>query len=179
MSGCAVWFTGLSGAGKSTTAEQLAALLHEHRRLTTVLDGDAVRLHLSRGLGFSRQDRDTNVLRIGFVAAEVVRHGGIAICAAVSPYRAARDQVRAMVGADRFVEVFVDTPLRVCEQRDTKGLYGRARRGELTGLTGVDDPYEPPLAPEMTLDTTSHSPLENAQAILAFLVTRGLVACPR
>ena len=176
MTGCAVWFTGLSGAGKSTTAERLAALLQERGRTTTLLDGDAVRMHLSRGLGFSREDRDTNVLRIGFVAAEVVKHGGIAICAAVSPYRATRDRVREMVGPGRFVEVFVNTPLEVCEQRDTKGLYGRARRGEVTGLTGVDDPYERPLVPEVTLDTVAHSAHENAHAILAFLVARGMVA---
>ena len=175
MNGCAVWFTGLSGAGKSTTAEQLAALLQEGGRTTTMLDGDVVRTHLSRGLGYSREDRDTNVLRIGFVAAEVVKHGGIAICAAVSPYRAARDRVREMVGPGRFVEVFVDTPLEICERRDTKGLYGRARRGELTGLTGVDDPYELPLAPQLTLDTVAHSAHENARTILAFLVARGMV----
>lgn len=153
MKGCAVWLTGLSGAGKSTTAEELAAMLHERGRTTTMLDGDVVRMHLSRGLGASREGRDANVLRIGFVAAEVVEHGGIAICAAVSPYRATRDRVREMVGSGRFVEVFVDTPLETCERRDTKGLYGRAHRGELTGLTGVDDPYEPPLAPEVRLAT--------------------------
>jgi sulfate adenylyltransferase len=132
-------------------------------------------MHLSRGLGFSREDRDANVLRIGFVAAEVVKHGGIAICATVSPYRDTRDRVREMVGAGRFVEVFVNTPLEICERRDTKGLYGRARRGEITGLTGVDDPYERPLAPEVTLDTLAHSAHDNARTILAFLVARGMV----
>jgi sulfate adenylyltransferase len=176
MSGCAVWFTGLSGSGKSTTAEQLAALLHARGRTVTQLDGDVVRLHLSRGLGFSREDRDTNVLRVGFVAKEVVRHGGIAICALVSPYRATRDQVRNMIGADRFVEVFMDTPLDVCEQRDVKGLYRRARRGELTGLTGIDDPYEPPLGGALVLETTRHAPLENATVVLAHLIANGLVA---
>lgn len=175
MNGCAVWFTGLSGAGKSTTAERLVALLHGRGRTTTMLDGDVVRLHLSRGLGYSREDRDTNVLRIGFVAAEVVKHGGIAICAAVSPYRATRDRVREMVGRDRFVEVFVNTPLEICERRDTKGLYGRARRGEMTGLTGVDDPYELPLSPEVTLDTLACSADENARTILASLIARGIV----
>lgn len=175
MSGCAVWFTGLSGSGKSTTAEQLGALLEARGRTVTQLDGDVVRLHLSRGLGFSREDRDTHVYRVGFVAAAVVRHGGIAICALVSPYRAARDQVRAMIGADRFVEVFMATPLDVCEQRDVKGLYRRARRGELTGLTGIDDPYEPPLAPALVLETTRQSPRENAVAVLAQLIGRGLV----
>jgi sulfate adenylyltransferase len=176
MSGCAVWFTGLSGSGKSTTAEHLAALLDARGRTVTPLDGDVVRLHLSRGLGFSREDRDTNVLRVGVVAREVVRHGGIAICALVSPYRATRDQVRDMVGSDRFVEVFMDTPLDICERRDVKGLYRRARRGELTGLTGIDDPYEPPLAPAVVLETTSHSPRENAITVLNHLITRGLVA---
>ena len=145
--GVCVWFTGLSGSGKSTTASALIRLLDERGREITVLDGDVVRTHLSKGLGFSREDRDTNVRRIGFVASEVVRHGGIAITAAVSPYRATRDEVRAMVGADRFVEVFVDTPLEVCEARDVKGWYAKARAGEVAAFTGVDDPYEPPLAP--------------------------------
>jgi sulfate adenylyltransferase len=175
MNGCAVWFTGLSGSGKSTTAEHLAALLHARGRTVTQLDGDVVRRHLSRGLGFSRADRDTNVLRVGFVAREIVRHGGIVICALVSPYRATRDRVRAMIGPDRFVEVFMDTPLHVCERRDVKGLYRRARRGELSGLTGIDDPYEPPLAGALVLETTRHSPRENAMAVLAQLSARGVV----
>ena len=174
--GCAIWLTGLSGAGKSTTADVLVGLLHDAGRTVTCLDGDVVRTHLSRGLGFSRADRDTNVLRIGFVAAEVVKHGGIAICAVVSPYRDTRDQVRQMVGQGRFVEVFVDTPLEVCERRDTKGLYGKARRGEISGLTGLDDPYEPPLHPELALDTVAHSPEENARAILAYLAARAVVS---
>ena len=125
--GVCVWLTGLVGAGKSTTAEVLTVLLLEHGRRVTLLDGDVVRTHLSKGLGFGRDDRDTNVRRIGFVASEVVRHGGVAVCAAVSPYRATRDDVRSMVGAERFVEVFVDAPVEVCERRDTKGVY--ARRG--------------------------------------------------
>ena len=110
-----------------------------------MLDGDVVRTHLSKGLGFSKEDRDTNIRRIGFVAAEVVRHGGLAICAAVSPYRATRDAVRAMVGSDNFIEIFVDTALEVCEDRDIKGMYAKARRGEIKDFTGIDDPYEPPL----------------------------------
>ena len=118
-----------------------------------MLDGDVVRTHLSKGLGFSKEDRDTNIRRIGFVAAEIVRHGGVAVCAAVSPYRATRDEVRHMVGADHFVEVFVDTPLEVCERRDSKGMYAKARRGEIKGFTGIDDPYEAPEHPEITLDT--------------------------
>ena len=151
--GVCIWFTGLSGAGKSTTAEALTDLLMEHGRQVTVLDGDVVRTHLSKGLGFSREDRDTNILRIGFVASEIVRHGGVAVCAAVSPYSAARNEVRAMVGAEHFIEVFVDTPLAVCEERDSKGMYAMARRGEITGFTGIDDPYEAPENPEITLDT--------------------------
>lgn len=173
--GVCIWFTGLSGAGKSTTAEVLAALLLEHGRAATVLDGDVVRTHLSKGLGFSREDRDTNVRRIGFVAAEIVRHGGAVICAAVSPYREAREDVRAMVGGEHFVEVFVNTPLAVCNARDPKGLYARARRGEIAGLTGVDDPYEPPERPEVTLDTLQYTPEANARRIVEFLVEHGFL----
>ncbi len=173
--GVCIWFTGLSSAGKTTTADVLAALLPEHGRRVTVLDGDVVRTHLSHGLGFSREDRDTNILRIGFVAAEIVRHGGVAICAAISPYRATRDAVRAMVGAEQFVEIHVDTPLEICEMRDTKGMYARARRGELRGFTGIDDPYEPPVKPELVLDTVTASAEENARRILAYLAARGFV----
>jgi sulfate adenylyltransferase len=173
--GVCVWFTGLSGAGKSTTAEVLTALLLERGRQATVLDGDVVRTHLSKGLGFSKEDRDTNIRRIGFVAAEIVRHGGMAICAAVSPYLATRNEVRNMVGQDRFIEVFVDTPLEVCEQRDAKGMYAKARRGEITGFTGIDDPYEPPTHPEITLETVAHTPQENAHRLLAYLIQRGFV----
>lgn len=173
--GFCVWFTGLSGAGKSTIAEAVLALLLERGRQVTLLDGDVVRTHLSKGLGFSREDRDANVVRIGFVAAEVVRHGGVAICAAVSPYRAARNEVRHMVGSDHFIEVFVDTPLAICEQRDPKGLYARARRGELRGFTGVDDPYEPPIDPELHLTTEDTSVEACAHRILALLAQRGFV----
>ncbi|MGA2820186.1 MAG: bifunctional sulfate adenylyltransferase/adenylylsulfate kinase [Anaerolineales bacterium] len=173
--GVCVWFTGLSGSGKSTTAEVLTVLLLEGGRQVTVLDGDVVRTHLSKGLGFSREDRDTNIRRIGFVAAEIVRHGGVAVCAAVSPYRATRNDVRNMVGADHFIEVFVDTPLEVCEARDSKGMYAKARRGEITGFTGIDDPYEPPESPEITLDTVHTSPEENARTILGLLGSRGFI----
>jgi sulfate adenylyltransferase len=167
--GVCIWFTGLSGAGKSTTAAVLTVLLMERGRQVTVLDGDVVRTHLSKGLGFSKEDRDTNISRIGFVAAEVVRHGGVALCAAVSPYKATRDDVRNMVGDDRFVEVFVDTPLSVCEERDTKGMYQKARRGEIKDFTGIDDPYEPPESPEITLDTVTRSAEENARIIIDYL----------
>jgi sulfate adenylyltransferase len=173
--GACIWFTGLSGAGKSTTAEVLTMLLLEHGRQVTLLDGDVVRTHLSKGLGFSKEDRDTNILRIGFVASEVVRHGGLAVCAAISPYRAARNEVRQMVGPDRFIEVFVDTPLAECERRDSKGLYARARRGEITGWTGIDDPYEVPERPEITLDTLAHSAEDNARRIVEYLMAESLV----
>jgi sulfate adenylyltransferase len=173
--GVCVWFTGLSGAGKSTTAEVLAVLLLERGRRATLLDGDVVRTHLSAGLGFSREDRDANIRRMGFVAAEVVRHGGVCVCAAVSPYRSTRNDVRGMVGTDRFVEVFVDTPLEVCERRDAKGLYARARRGEIESFTGVSDPYEPPQNAEIVLDTLNHPPEENALRIIEHLTERGFV----
>ena len=171
--GFCVWFTGLSGSGKSTTAEILASLLMEHGRDVTVLDGDVVRTHLSKGLGFSKVDRDTNILRIGFVAAEIVRHGGGVICAAVSPYRATRDQVRAMVGPDRFIEVFVDTPLEVCEGRDVKGMYAKARRGEIKGFTGIDDPYETPEHADVVLDTVAATAEENARRLVERLRVAG------
>jgi sulfate adenylyltransferase len=173
--GVCVWFTGLSGAGKSTTAEILTMLMLERGRRVTVLDGDVVRTHLSKGLGFSKDDRDTNIRRIGFVAAEVVRHGGVAVAAAVSPYRATRDEVRYMVGAEHFVEVFVDTPLEVCERRDSKGVYAKARRGEITGFTGIDDPYEPPDAPTIVLDTVVSTPEQNARRVLDHLERQGFV----
>jgi sulfate adenylyltransferase len=141
----------------------------------TVLDGDVVRTHLSKGLGFSKEDRDINIRRIGFVAAEIVRHGGVAVGAAVSPYRATRNDVRNMVGKDQFVEVFVDTPIDVCEQRDAKGMYAKARRGEIKGFTGIDDPYEPPVNPELALDTVRMTPEENARRILHLLTEKGFV----
>ncbi|HJW92735.1 MAG TPA: adenylyl-sulfate kinase [Thermoanaerobaculia bacterium] len=173
--GVCIWFTGLSGAGKSTTAEILSVLLLEHGRQSTMLDGDVVRTNLSKGLGFSKEDRDANILRIGFVAAEVVRHGGVAICAAVSPYRETRDQVRAMMDAEHFIEVFVDTPLEVCESRDVKGMYAAARRGAIKNFTGIDDPYEAPVKPEIALDTTHATAEENARRIVSLLSERGFV----
>jgi sulfate adenylyltransferase len=173
--GFCIWFTGLSGAGKSTIAEILASLLLEHGRVATVLDGDVVRTHLSRGLGFSKEDRDMNILRIGFVASEITRHNGVVICAAVSPYRATRDEVRDMVGGEQFVEVHVDTPLEVCEQRDIKGMYAKARRGEIKGFTGIDDPYEEPLNPELRLGTTGCLPEENARKIVQYLISKGFL----
>jgi sulfate adenylyltransferase len=173
--GFCVWFTGLSGSGKTTTAEVLLGMLTIHGRTVTYLDGDVVRLHLSKGLGFSRQDRDTNILRIGFVASEIIRHGGAVITAAISPYRATRSEVRKMVGSDHFIEVFVDTPIEVCEQRDVKGMYARARRGEIATFTGIDDPYEPPLNPEISLDTVHASVEENASRIMTYLEQHGFL----
>jgi sulfate adenylyltransferase len=174
--GFCIWFTGYPSAGKSTIADILAVLMMERGRQATLLDGDVVRTHLSKGLGFSRADRDTNILRIGFVASEIARHHGSVICAAVSPYRSTREQVRNMVGPERFIEVFVDTPLTICEQRDVKGFYARARAGELHGFTGVDDPYEPPASPEIVLTTTDCSPEESAHRIVRYLTERGFLA---
>lgn len=173
--GFCIWFTGLPSAGKSTVAEFLATALMEHGRQVTMLDGDVVRTHLSKGLGFSKEDRDTNILRIGFVASEIVRHGGAVICAAVSPYRAARNQVRNKMARDTFLEVFVNTPVEVCETRDVKGFYAKAKAGEIKGFTGVDDPYEPPLSPEISLTTIDVSPEENARKIVRYLLEKGFL----
>jgi sulfate adenylyltransferase len=176
--GFCIWFTGLSGAGKSTTAEILTTLLQEGGRQVTVLDGDVVRTHLSKGLGFSKQDRDVNIRRIGFVAAEIVRHGGVVVCAAVSPYRATRNDIRNMVSQDHYIEVFVDTPLEECERRDVKGLYAKARRGEIKDFTGIDDPYEAPLHAEIVLDTIGQTAEENARRIMTYLLEKGFVRTP-
>ena len=173
--GFCIWFTGLSASGKSTTAEILTVLLLERGRQVTMLDGDIVRTHLSKGLGFSREDRDVNIRRIGFVAAEIVRHGGVVICAAVSPYRSTRNECRSMVGSNRFLEVYVNTPLEVCEARDPKGMYAQAREGKIKGFTGIDDPYESPTNPEIVLDTVQSSPQANAELILAELIARNYV----
>ena len=175
LRGCCVWLTGLSGAGKSTIAQILAADITARGRTVTLLDGDVVRTHLSKGLGFSKEDRDANILRIGFVASEIVRHGGIAIVAAVSPYEATRNQARDMIGPDSFVLVHVATPIAVCEQRDVKGLYAKARRGEIKGLTGIDDPYEAPTAPDVTLTTIDCDADTCARRIERLLVERALI----
>ncbi len=172
--GVCLWFTGLSGSGKSTVAEHLLNQLLEKGRNVTILDGDVVRTHLSKGLGFSKEDRDTNIRRIGFVASEIVRHGGVVVCAAISPYRATRENVRNMVG-NGFMEIHMATPLEVCEERDVKGLYAKARRGEIKGFTGIDDPYEEPLNPEFTLSSESITPEENAKAIVDKLTELGYV----
>jgi sulfate adenylyltransferase len=173
--GLCIWFTGLSGCGKSTIASALIPMLMEHGRQATVLDGDVVRTHLSKGLGFSKDDRDTNILRIGFVAGEIARHNGTVICAAISPYRATRNEARKMAGEDRFIEIWVNTPLEVCEQRDIKGLYAKARRGEIKGFTGIDDPYEEPLNAEIVLDTVETTPEENARIIIETINEMGFI----
>ena len=174
--GFTLWFTGLSGAGKTTLAHIVEAELRQRGLKVELLDGDVVRTHLSKGLGFSKVDRDINIRRMGFVAGEIVRHGGTVICAAISPYRATRNDVRNMVGSDNFVEVFVDTPIEICESRDAKGLYSKARRGELKDFTGVDDPYEIPGFAEVTLDTVDHTAEDNAGRIIQHLAERGFVA---
>ncbi|MDF1513098.1 MAG: bifunctional sulfate adenylyltransferase/adenylylsulfate kinase [Anaerolineae bacterium] len=174
--GLCLWFTGLSGSGKSTIAGALSAMLMERGRQATMLDGDVVRTHLSKGLGFSKEDRDINILRIGFVAGEIARHNGTVICAAISPYRSTRNEARKMVGDDHFVEIFVDTPLEVCESRDVKGLYARARRGEIKGFTGIDDPYEQPLNPEVVVQTAGNTPENNARQIVEYLEQRGFIS---
>jgi sulfate adenylyltransferase len=177
--GACLWFTGLSGSGKTTTAEHLIPMLEARGRAVTMLDGDVVRTHLSRGLGFSREDRDENVRRVGFVAAEIVRHGGLVVCALVSPYRSTRDEVRGMVnatgGEGSFIEVFVDTPLDVVMERDVKGLYAASQRGEVERMTGVADPYEPPLDPEIRLMTVDRSVDDNAAEVASYLERAGVV----
>jgi sulfate adenylyltransferase len=173
--GCCIWLTGLSGAGKSTIAQILNTRLMASGRTVTLLDGDVVRTLLSKGLGFSKQDRDANIRRIGFVAAEIVRHRGIVIVAAVSPYEATRNEVRDMVGHDAFVLVHVATPLAVCEQRDVKGLYAKARRGEITGMTGIDDPYEPPAFPDLVLTTIDGDANASEAQVERLLDERGLL----
>ena len=169
--GFTLWFTGLSGAGKTTLAEIVERTLRQRGRQVELLDGDVVRTHLSKGLGFSREDRDINILRIGFVCRLLARNGVIAIASAISPYRETRDQVRAM--CDDFVEVYVDTPLEECRRRDVKGLYRRALTGQVSAFTGVSDPYEPPLAAEMTISTIGQSPEQSAAVIIGWLERRG------
>jgi sulfate adenylyltransferase len=176
--GFGIWFTGLSGSGKSATTQVLTTLLLERGRETAILDGDVVRTHLSKGLGFSKEDRDTNIIRIGFVAGEIVHAGGAVICAAISPYRATREEARKMVG-ENFIEVYMDTPVEVCEQRDVKGLYAKARQavvdGKPMGFTGVDDPYEPPINPEISLKGFGASAEDNARIIIKYLEDQGYI----
>lgn len=175
LRGVCLWLTGLSGAGKTTTARTLALALEAAGRTVTVLDGDEIRTWLSRRLGFSKEERDANVRLIGYVAAEIIRHNGIVICAAISPYRATRQEIRHLVGEKHFVEIFVDAPLAVCEARDVKGLYRRARRGDIQGFTGIDDPYESPEQPEIHLDTATREVEDNVRLIIAHLRFQRLI----
>ena len=171
--GVTVWFTGLPSAGKTTIANLVGERLAHDGRPVEVLDGDVVRSHLSRGLGFSKADRDENIRRIGYVAGLLTGHGVTVLVSAVSPYRAVRDELRTTIGrVGGFLEVHVATDLATCRARDVKGLYARQARGELRGLTGVDDPYEPPLAPELVLDTAVEPPEASADRVLAVLEGR-------
>ncbi len=174
--GFTLWFTGLSGAGKTTIAHLVGPELDRRGLVVEYLDGDTVRTRLSKGLGFSKEDRDTNIERIGWVASRLTRQGGAVIAAAISPYEETRQKARAMVeewGA--FVEVYIAASVEECARRDVKGLYEKAFRGEIKGFTGVDDPYEPPIDPELVLDTEAHEPEESAQLVVAKLEELGLV----
>ncbi len=170
-----VWFTGLPASGKSTTAQILLELLEGKGCLVQLLDGDALRKSVSKDLGFSQRDRDEHIRRVGSFASELVCGGTVAIAAVISPYRSIREECRHVVGPERFVEVFVDTPLEVCEARDPKGLYAKARAGAIPNFTGVSDPYEPPKEPEIRLNTVEQTAEQNAELILARLNSRGLL----
>jgi adenylylsulfate kinase len=172
--GFTLWFTGLSGAGKTTISEIVARELRDRGSRVEVLDGDVVRENLSKGLGFSKEDRDTNIRRIAFVADLLSRNGVPVITAAISPYREIRDEARELMG-DRFIEVFVKASVEVCAERDVKGLYEKAFKGEIKEFTGVSDPYEPPLSPELILDTEHDSAEEDAAKVLAMLEERQLI----
>jgi adenylylsulfate kinase len=170
--GFTLWFTGLSGAGKTTIADIVERELRQRHGKIEVLDGDIVRTNLSKGLGFSREDRDTNVLRIGFVSDLLTRNGVGVIVSAISPFKEIRDQVRRNIGDD-FIEIFVDAPLEVCAERDVKGLYKKAFAGEIPQFTGVSDPYEPPASPELHIKTHEEEPHESARRVVARLEELG------
>jgi len=172
--GFTLWFTGLPCSGKSTLAGIVAGELKRRERFVEILDGDEVRKHLTKGLGFSREDRDENIRRIGYVCRLLSRNGAIAIAAAISPYRAVRDEVRAGHEAGRFLEVFVNTPLEVCIRRDVKGMYKKALAGELKNFTGIDDPYEPPVMPELIIDAAAEPEEHSATRIVTRLEQLGL-----
>ena len=172
--GFTLWFTGLSGAGKTTISKIIEEQLHERGSRVEVLDGDVVRENLSKGLGFSKEDRDTNIRRIAFVADLLSPNGVPVITAAISPYREIRDEARELMG-DRFIEVFVKASVEVCAERDVKGLYEKAFKGEIKEFTGVSDPYEPPLNAELTLDTEHDSAEEDAAKVLSLLEERQLI----
>ena len=170
-----LWFTGLSGSGKSTIANAVEKALFDQQVHSYVLDGDNMRFGLNKNLGFSAEDREENIRRIGEVSKLFVDAGVITLTAFISPYRADRDQVRANLEADEFIEVFVDTPLAVCEERDVKQLYAKARRGEIKGFTGIDAPYEAPENPEITIDTSSQSLTTSVDQVLTYLAEHGYV----
>ena len=172
--GFCLWFTGLSGSGKSTITTHLVKELRKRGSKLEVLDGDVVRENLSKGLGFSKEDRDTNIRRIAFVANLLSRNDVPVITAAISPYREIRDEARQMMG-ERFVEAYVKASVETCEQRDVKGLYAKARSGEIKEFTGVSDPYEPPKDPELVIETEQQSAEESARQILAYLESRELI----
>jgi adenylyl-sulfate kinase len=172
--GFTLWFTGLSGAGKSTVSDIVEKRLRAERAKVEVLDGDVVRTHLSKGLGFSKEDRDTNIRRIGFVCQILSRNGVIAIAAAISPYKSIRNEVRKNV--ENFVEVYAHCPLEVLVERDVKGLYKKALAGEIPQFTGVSDPYEPPDNPEVVIDSSQETPEQSAEKIWAKLVELGLIS---
>jgi adenylylsulfate kinase len=191
--GCVIWFTGLSGSGKSTVANTLDHMLHQKGLKSVVLDGDNVRHGLNAGpgmlrdthgdefsqrfgLGFSAIDREENIRRIGAVAEIFAQTGIIALTAFISPYRIDRDKVRNVLQPGEFIEVFVDAPIEICEQRDPKGLYKKARAGEIKGFTGIDDPYEEPLAPEMVLQAAEKTPDILAEEIISYLKNKGMIA---
>ncbi|WP_204102482.1 MULTISPECIES: adenylyl-sulfate kinase [Spirulina sp. CCY15215] len=172
--GVTVWFTGLSGAGKTTISQKVAEELRSQNYKLEVLDGDIVRTNLTKGLGFSKEDRDENIRRIGFVSHLLTRNGVIVIVSAISPYRAIRDEVGKRIG--NFVEVYVNAPLETCEKRDVKGLYKRARAGEIKQFTGIDDPYEPPLNPEIECHTDKEELEESVKKVLEGLKKLGYLA---
>ena len=171
--GFALWFTGLSGSGKSTLSERIYQRLAACGARVELLDGDEVRTHLSKGLGFSKEDRDTNVRRIGFVAELLVKHGVIAITAAISPYRETREAVRERI--DTFVEIFMDCPIAVLAERDVKGLYKKALAGEIPHFTGVNDPYEPPAAPDIRVDSSAEEIAVSEERVWTLLKDRELI----
>jgi adenylylsulfate kinase len=174
--GFTLWFTGLSGSGKSTIAHLVGPALDERGLVVEYLDGDTVRTHLSKGLGFSREDRDAHIERVGWVASRLTRHGGAVIVAAISPYEETRLNARAMVEAfGPFVEVYVKASVDECARRDVKGLYAKAFAGEIKEFTGVSDPYEEPASPELVLDTEEHTPEESARLVVETLEALGLV----
>ena len=172
--GCVIWLTGLSGSGKSTVANQVAAHLHQSGRITYVLDGDNIRHGLNKNLGFSPEDRQENIRRIGEVAKLFADAGLITTTAFISPYRQDRDAVRDIMSPDRFIEVFVDCPLEVCENRDPKGLYKKARAGELKGFTGIDAPYEAPQSPELVVNTNELDVAGCTEQVIDYLMEHGL-----